>query len=65
MNSDAKNSDLVQALTSLKKLEEFFCIRNKKVILIKKIRKNFSFLSFFCLHRTIKNEKVTENIIHN
>ena len=47
MNSDAKNSDLVQVLTSLKKSEEFLFLRNKKVIHFKKRRKMFTFLSFF------------------
>ena len=40
MNSNAKNSDLVQVLTSLKKSEEFLYLRNTKVIHIK-IRKFF------------------------
>ena len=62
MNSDAKNSDLVQVLTSLKKSEEFFFLRNKKVIHFKKRRKIFTFLSFFCLQQTIKNKRVTGNI---
>ena len=65
MNSDAKNSDLVQVFTSLKKSEEFLFLRNKKVIHFKKRRKFFTFLSLFCLHQTIKNKKVTGNIIHN
>ena len=65
MNSDAKNSDLVQALTSLKKSEEFLLLRNKKVIHFKKRRKIFTFLSLLCLHQTSKNKKVAGNIIHN
>ena len=65
MNSNVKNSDLVQVLTSLKKSEEFLYLRNTKVIQIKKRRKNFTFLSHFCLHETSKNKKVTGKIIHN
>ena len=65
MNSNAKNSDLVQVLMSLKKSEEFFYLRNTKVIHIKKRRKFFTFLSHFCLHQTSKNKKVTGKIIHN
>ena len=41
MNSDAKNSDLVEVLTSLKKFEEFLYLRNKKVLHIKEKRKIF------------------------
>ena len=65
MNSDVKNSDLVQVFTSLKKSEEFLFLRTKKVIHFKKRRNFFNYLSIFCLHQTIKNEKVTGNIIHN
>ena len=65
MNSDVENSGLVQVLTSLKKSEEFSCLRNKTVIRIKKTRKIFTFLSLFCLHQTNKSKKVTANIIHN
>ena len=64
MNSDAKNSDLVQVLTSVKQSEEFLFLRNKKVTHFKKRRKSFTFLSLFCLHQTSKNKKVTGNIIH-
>ena len=60
MNSDAKNSDLVQVLTSLKKSEEILFLRNKNVIHFKKKRKFFTFLSLFCLHQTSKNKKVTK-----
>ena len=63
MNSE--KSDLVQVLTSLKKSEEFLYLKNKKVKHIKKRREFFTFLSFFCLHQTCKNKKVTGNIIHN
>ena len=65
MNSDAKNSDLIQVLTSLKKSEEFSYLRNKKVIHIKKKGKTFTLSSIFCLHQTSKNKKVTGDIIHN
>ena len=65
MNSDAKNSDLVQVLTLLKKSEEFLFLRNKKVIHIKKIRTFFTFLSLFCLLQTSKNKNLNGNIIHN
>ena len=41
MKSNAKNSDLVQLLTSLKKSEEFLYLRNTKVIHIKKRRNIF------------------------
>ena len=65
MNSNAKNSDLVQVLTSLKKSEEFLYLRNTNTIHIKKRRKIFTFVSHFCLHQTSKNKKVTGKIIHN
>ena len=65
MKSNAKNSDLVQVLTSLKKSDEFLYLRNTKVMHIKKKRNIFTFLSHFCLHQTSKNKKVTGNIIHN
>ena len=57
MNSNAKNSDLVQVLTSLKKSEEFLYLRNTKVIQIKKRRKFFTFLSYFCSRQSSKNKK--------
>ena len=65
MNSNTKNSYLVQVLTSLKKSEEFLFLRNRKVIHFKERRKFFTFLSLFCLFQTSKNKKVTGNIIHN
>ena len=65
MKSNAKNSDLVQVLTSLKKSEEFLYLRNIKVIRIKKTRKTFTFLSHFCLQQTSKNKNVTGKIINN
>ena len=65
MNSDAKNSDLIQVLTSLKKSEEFSYLRNKKVIHIKKKGKIFTLSSIFCLYQTSKNKKGTGDIIHN
>ena len=65
MNSNAKNSDLTQVLTSLKKSEEFLYLRNTKVIQIKKRRNIFTFLFHFCLQQTSKNKKVTGKIIHN
>ena len=57
--------DYATFLTSLKKIEEFLFLRNKKVIHIKKRRKSFTLLSLFCLHQNSKNRKVTGNIIHN
>ena len=57
--------DYATFLTSLKKIEEFLYLRNKKVIHIKKRRKGFTLLSLFCLHLNSKNRKVTGNIIHN
>ena len=65
MNSNAKNSDLVRVLTSLKKSEEFLYLRNTKVLHIKKRRKFFTFLSHFCLHQISESKKVTGKIIHN
>ena len=65
MNSDAKNSDLVQVLTLLKKSEEFLFLSNKEVVHIKKRRKCFTFLSLFCWHQTSKNKKITWNFIYN
>ena len=65
MNSDIKNSDLVQVLTTLKKSEKFLYLRNTKVRRIKKRRKLFTFLPLFCLHQTSKNKKVTKKIINN
>ena len=65
MNSDAKNSDLVQVLTSLKKSKEFLYLRNKKVIHTKKRRKYSTFVSLFCLHQTSQKKKVIRNIIRN
>ena len=46
MNSDAKKSDLVQVLTSLKKSEEVLYVRNEKVIHIEKWRSIFTFYPF-------------------
>ena len=43
----------------------FVSKKQKKITHIKKRRKNFTFLSVFCLHQTSKNKKVTGNIIHN
>ena len=65
MNSNAKNSNLVQVLTLFKKSEEFLYLRITKVINVRKRRKKITFLSLFCLHQTNKNKKVTGYIIHN
>ena len=64
INSDAKKLDLVQVFILLKKSEEFWFLRYKGVIDIKKII-IFTFLSLFCLHQTSKKKTITGNIIHN
>ena len=65
MNLHAKDVDLIEVFKSLKKSEVFLYLINKKVIHIKKKRKIFTLLSFFCLHQTSKNKKITINFIHN
>ena len=63
MNSDARNSGLVQVLMSLKNLKSLLYLRHDKVIHIKKRRKILPFLSIFYLDQTSKNKIVTENNI--
>ena len=48
MNSDAKNSDLIQVLTSLKKCKEFFFKKKKNSHTPQEKKKNFlPFYDFF------------------
>ena len=52
MNSDTKNSHLVQ-------------VETQKSYTSRKEEKIFTFVLFFCLHQISKNKKVTGNIIYH
>ena len=56
MNSNPKNFDLVQVLTSLKKSKEYLFLRNKKVKYFKKRRKNLLFYHFFVYPRPVRTK---------